>query len=419
MSKHLSVYSKPVARSAWWPFVSKVSLFLVPSYLKFGLENNSLALFTFIAYLAVLLRRKKMVANNHPSIKFGPKFDGRPYDVKLLSYNIFLRPPLIKNNADDYKNERLQEFMKSKMDDYDIICLQEMFNLANYRQQLLLKTAWDKGFHYYAKSVDPHWLSGKFIDAGLVILSKYPILATDGMIYVNGNQIDSWAAKQVIYAKIQVSPTFFVHVFTTHMQASYYDNEASINIINDKARASQVQEIADFVKAKTENSPYPVIIAGDFNIDSRGENAEYKYMMETLVAAKPAIKDMLKETYNDHPITYGDYHEHENEDNDKENNNDNNNNENTENNENKINKVTVPRELHLTHTADHCCGLSIDYIFMADTEENKREKIMEVTETKVEEFFVDPNQFIFTQLSDHYGVSTTMRINKYDVCIEK
>lgn len=33
-------------------------------------------------------------------------------------------------------------------------------------------------------------------------------------------------------------------------------------MINDKARASQVQEIADFVKSKTENSPYPVIIAG-------------------------------------------------------------------------------------------------------------------------------------------------------------
>jgi len=332
------------------------------------------------------------------SVSFGPKFDG-PYDVKVLSYNIFLRPPLIKNNADDFKNERLAEFLRTQIDRFDIICLQEMFSLANYRQQLLLKVAREKGFPYYAKSVDPHWLSGKFIDAGLVILSKYPILDTDGMIYCSGNQIDSWAAKQTIYAKIQISPTFFVHVFTTHMQASYYDNHASINIINDKVRATQVQEMADFIKRKTEGSPYPVLITGDFNIDSRGESSEYQYMMETLTAARPSVKDLLKEAHNDHPITYGDFHHvpHETE---------------------VGQMVPTPRELLLTHKADHCCGLSIDYILLADTEANRQENVMEVTETKVEEFFVDERQFRFSQLSDHYGVSTTLRVNRYDVCIE-
>lgn len=28
-------------------------------------------------------------------------------DIKLLTYNIFMRPPLIKNKKDDYKTERL------------------------------------------------------------------------------------------------------------------------------------------------------------------------------------------------------------------------------------------------------------------------------------------------------------------------
>ena len=44
--------------------------------------------------------------------------------------------------------------------------------------------------------------------------------------------------------------------------ASYFDNHESINVVNDKARASQVQELADFVKKKTHGSPYPTIIAG-------------------------------------------------------------------------------------------------------------------------------------------------------------
>lgn len=52
------------------------------------------------------------------------------------------------------------------------------------------------------------------------------------------------------------------------------------------------------------------------------------------------------------------------------------------------------------------------YIFFADTEANEREKVMEVRDTKVEEFFVDPKIHTFSQLSDHYGVSTTLRINR-------
>lgn len=51
-----------------------------------------------------------------------------------------------------------------------------MFNLANYRQQLVIKVAREKGFLYYAKSVDPHWLSGKFIDAGMIISQMVNIM---------------------------------------------------------------------------------------------------------------------------------------------------------------------------------------------------------------------------------------------------
>jgi len=380
--------------SAWWSLVMKLSLFLIPSYFSFVMENNVLTGASFLLYFGLLsFIRRSARGRSNVGANFSPTFEN-PYDIKVLSYNIFLRPPLIKNNADDYKNERLAEFLRTQIDRFDIICLQEMFNLANYRQEALLRIAYEKGFHYHAKSVNPSWLSGKFIDAGLVILSKYPITETDGMIYRSGNQIDSWAAKQVIYAKVQITPNYYVHVFDTHMQASYYDNHESVNIINDKARATQVQEMADFIKRKTEGSPYPVIITGDFNINSVGESNEYLYMMETLKAAKPTVKDLLKEFHNSHPITYGDimHVPHESE---------------------QGIMVAVPRETILTHKADHCCGLSIDYIMIADTEESEREKVMEVVDTHVEPFLVDGHKF--GQLSDHYGVVTTLRVNKYDV----
>jgi len=386
--KHTIAYG-----TAWWSIVMKLTLFLIPSYFSFVMENNILTGASFLLYFGLLsvVRRSSGMSRDHLGVTFD-KFEA-PYNIKVLSYNIFLRPPLIKNNEDDYKNERLAEFLRTEIDRFDVVCLQEMFNLANYRQQLLLRIAREKGFPYYAKSVNPSLFSGKFIDAGLVILSRYPIAETDGMIYRTGNQIDSWAAKQVIYGKIQVTPNYFVHVFTTHMQASYYDNHASINVINDKARATQVQEMADFIKAKTEGSPYPVLITGDFNIDSVQENEEYTYMFNTLKAAKPTVKDLLKEFHNSHPITYGDFFHvpHGTEEG---------------------MTVPVPRDTVLTHKADYCCGLSIDYIMIADTEENERERVVEATDTQVEPFFVDGHKF--GQLSDHYGVSTTLRINKRD-----
>lgn len=40
----------------------------------------------------------------------------------MLTYNLFLRPPLVKNNKDDYKNERTKLFLQS-VNEFDIICL--------------------------------------------------------------------------------------------------------------------------------------------------------------------------------------------------------------------------------------------------------------------------------------------------------
>jgi hypothetical protein len=50
----------------------------------------------------------------------------------VLTYNLYLRPPLVNSNGNDYKNERLAEFIKL-IPKYDVICLQEVFALGNSR----------------------------------------------------------------------------------------------------------------------------------------------------------------------------------------------------------------------------------------------------------------------------------------------
>ena len=44
-------------------------------------------------------------------------------DLKLLTYNLFIRPPPINSFGNDYKEERLNYFLKNYLPLYDIVCI--------------------------------------------------------------------------------------------------------------------------------------------------------------------------------------------------------------------------------------------------------------------------------------------------------
>jgi len=92
-------------------------------------------------------------------------------NVKILTYNIFLRPPLLKNNEDDYKDERARDF-EHLLNDYDIICLQEIFSAFNNRKHNIIRAATQSGFFYYVDTSSPIFLSNYLVDGGLLILSR-------------------------------------------------------------------------------------------------------------------------------------------------------------------------------------------------------------------------------------------------------
>jgi len=333
-----------------------------------------------------------------PSLLQGPK------KVRVLTLNIFLRPPLVRNNSSDHKEIRLSEF-EQFLPDYDIIALQEIFTLGNSRQRRLINTAARHGFYFYTRSRPPPLFSTKFIDGGLLILSRYPIVETDARIYRAGNQIDKYAAKQCLYAKILLtkgsddssrSGDKHCHIFTTHMQASYYENTPQINALNDKARMDQVKEMMEFVAEKAgRDGKENVLVTGDFNVNARGidkdgnlvEGPEYKELMEIShnLFGKHNVTDLVAEAYNgEHPPTYGVY------DTDEEGRN-------------------VPRETVLTNTIDWCIAESIDYLIWVHKKQEEKENHVFPAETKIVEFFLPKNKIV-TQVSDHYGVSTILHV---------
>jgi endonuclease/exonuclease/phosphatase family metal-dependent hydrolase len=197
-------------------------------------------------------------------------------NIRLLTYNIFLRPPPIRNNDNDWKDERLEEFCKL-ISNYDIICLQEMFGLLNSRKQFLIRAATKGGFFFYVDTCSPSFISKYMVDGGLIILSRFPIVSYSFCPFRYGVIADSLSEKGVLYAKIAVRDCF-LHVFTSHLQASYYDSGPSNFEISFLTRMDQMRQIS-YIISEVLKSEYDkrdkVILVGDFNVDAN----QYKYKM--------------------------------------------------------------------------------------------------------------------------------------------
>jgi len=248
-----------------------------------------------------------------------------------------------------------------------------------------------------------------------------------------------------------------LNVFTTHTQASYYENSADVNAQNDSARLSQVQELLAFVQAKVfskpENAYNPVLILGDLNLDARAspsdgfnKGPEYQWLQQifkkefgtcpldscpqtSATSASPpstdenasglsksslnkdteatqvrkgefCVRDLVLEKYNgEHPPTYGDAKFDE------------------------RGKLLHIQEPVLTNAADWACRLAIDFIFLItrspmpkdDEDDNKNATIAKkpqliVKDTNIQQFLVNPLEHPFFQLSDHYAVDTILEI---------
>lgn len=190
--------------------------------------------------------------------------------IRILTLNMFLRPPGIRTNRSDYKDLRTQILIEEVLNSFDIICLQEVFSTLSFRKGLIISEAQKQGFSYSHSSPFPNPFNGHFTDGGLLILSRFPILETDQITYENSTGPDRLSSKGAIYSKLKINHTLF-HVFTTHLQSSYYTNKYSDFLNYRIIRRRQLKQLKSFIDSKVGRKYEPVIIAGDFNVDAREE----------------------------------------------------------------------------------------------------------------------------------------------------
>ncbi len=334
-------------------------------------------------------------------------------EIKVLTYNIFLRPPPVKNNFSDYKDARLKDFSKL-LNNFDVICLQEMFGTFTSRRQQLIESAFHSGMFYHAEVPAPSFFSKNLIDPGLLILSRFPIVESEFKPFKNTVLQCSVVWKGILYAKIKIKDSNLL-ILNLHLQATYFSTNSDQWDLLIETRLSQIEELKKFIshiiseKNITPNDQ--IILLGDFNIDAhcfkhkinltfdRKILNEYNILLEKLNELF-ITNDLIKNKFNSYPFTYGVTGE--------ENLNKLDNSEEQkapieyiQNRPNKNSKY----DLVLTDESDRGCFQSLDYIFEINPKSRETSKKLKIdyNSLKIEEFLIDDRPY--QQLSDHFGIS--------------
>ncbi|MFJ9339753.1 sphingomyelin phosphodiesterase [Streptomyces sp. NPDC101733] len=199
--------------------------------------------------------------------------------LSVLSYNTFLMSKnLYPNWGQDHRASAIPQ--ASFFQGHDVVVLQEAFDngasdalkanaASQYPYQTPVvgrgKSGWDATGGSYS-STTPE-------DGGVVVLSKWPIVRKEQVVYKDACGADWWSNKGFAYVVLDVNGVK-VHVVGTHAQST--DSGCGTGEAADM-RARQFKAIDAFLDAKNIPAAEQVIVAGDMNVDSR--TPEYASML--------------------------------------------------------------------------------------------------------------------------------------------
>ncbi len=253
--------------------------FALPAF--FGLAYPYLLLANILIAIAwlVALRFEALISvvviaigYNHFSnyIKLTNPSGGKSNTFKVLSYNVRLFNYYETRNG-VYSPKRVLDFLKSQ--NADIICLQEFFLLGNpdVEKEAMLRELGSKyNIHFKLLKVS----NNRYY--GIATFSRFPIANKGEFVHNNSSSLS-------IYTDVVINRDTF-RIFNNHLQSfmlkrmnkslldemassgnkELMDEVKSLSISLKKGFVNRSQQ-AQLLKNKVNNSPYPVIVLGDFN----------------------------------------------------------------------------------------------------------------------------------------------------------
>ncbi len=195
-------------------------------------------------------------------------------NIRIVSWNV-ARFVEMKRNNNKGSQTRLKMMELIKQQDADLLCFQEFFHSND--------SAWYQNINYISENYNyPYWFYSHDVDGdqhytGTIIFSRYKILDSGLVRYPRPTLPEA-----LMHVDIKINDDT-VRVFSTHLQSlqfgkdeyakidevkkigdSLFDNSKSIlSKLKHGAALRSIQ--ADLVRQLMDDSPYPVLFAGDLN----------------------------------------------------------------------------------------------------------------------------------------------------------
>ena len=207
-------------------------------------------------------------------------------EFSVLTYNVFLRSPSwMFRNEHDWRTEHIPAFLSG----YDAVVLQEAFS-QEHRDSIVSATIAEYPYNSGILGQD-EFLS---YNGGVIILSRWPILKLDQLIFDGCEGSDCMVQKGVIYAAIKKDMET-VHLFGLHLQAQ--KEYAS-------SRLAQFPQLRRFIGAQNITESELVLVAGDFNVDYFSNDTDDEFSLLTEPSGLVLAEESPETSYDKKSNTY-------------------------------------------------------------------------------------------------------------------
>ncbi len=185
------------------------------------------------------------------------------FPVSMLSYNVFLRPPLVdamflfRDHA-VCRAPLIGRHLKAAL--YDIVALQETQH-GTATMDMLQPLLDSYPYRVLRQPEAFAWDDTRAVDGGVSLLSRYPIEKSTIVAFDACSAEDCLARKGFVHALIRLSETLKINVIATHANSGRkHASRAS--------RTAQLKQLHAYIDSVRDFGVWPTFILGDVNVDS-------------------------------------------------------------------------------------------------------------------------------------------------------
>ena len=256
--------------------IIKEPIFLSATLKKVAIFHYNSQMKYFLLLFALIFSLNSKAQSKDKEISTPPQDS---VELKVLSWNIYMLPPLIFFNGKRKRARAIGEILAAG--EYDIIVFQEAFHHGARRN---IKRWLREVYPYRVGPANTRYISLR-ASSGVWILSKLPITKVEAICFKERSGFDNRMARKgaLMIEGEKDGQTF--QIIGTHLNAGG----------TPELRLSQVRAIRNELMSAFQKDSIPQIVCGDFNISKSTDT--YTKMMEILEAEDGKLHSNPDTTY--------------------------------------------------------------------------------------------------------------------------